>query len=125
MITEPRSSLIETKSGRKESSFPAEMPLIKSVGARVSNSESSFALDLALRRTQHVTNTRDFYFLHVLISPDWLNRFRFLLTTRTYLGGELSCQGNSLFLLMNPWKFSRGNFTLGKSVKHKKILPRG
>ena len=63
MITEPRSSLIETKSGRKESSFPAEMPLIKSVGARVSNSESGFALDLVLRRTQHVTNTRDFYFL--------------------------------------------------------------
>ena len=28
----PRSSLTETKSSRKESSFPAEMPLIKSVG---------------------------------------------------------------------------------------------
>ena len=33
MITDPRSSLTETKSSRKESSFPAEMPLIKSVGA--------------------------------------------------------------------------------------------
>ena len=30
---DPRSSLTETKSRRKESSFPAEMPLIKSVGA--------------------------------------------------------------------------------------------
>ena len=29
----PRSSLTETKSSRKESSFPAEMPLTKSVGA--------------------------------------------------------------------------------------------
>ena len=33
MITDPRSSLTETKSSRKESSFPTEMPLIKSVGA--------------------------------------------------------------------------------------------
>ena len=33
MITDPRSSFTETKSSRKESSFPAEMPLIKSVGA--------------------------------------------------------------------------------------------
>ena len=33
MITDPRSSLAETISSRKESSFPAEMPLIKSVGA--------------------------------------------------------------------------------------------
>ena len=30
---DPRSSLTETKSSRKKSSFPAEMPLIKSVGA--------------------------------------------------------------------------------------------
>ena len=29
MITDPRSSLTETKSSRKESSFSAEMPLIK------------------------------------------------------------------------------------------------
>ena len=33
MIRDPRSSLTETKSSRKESSFPPEMPLIKSVGA--------------------------------------------------------------------------------------------
>ena len=33
MITDPRSSLTETKSSRKESSFPAKMPLIRSVGA--------------------------------------------------------------------------------------------
>ena len=33
MIKDPRSSLTETKSSRKESSFPAEMPLLKSVGA--------------------------------------------------------------------------------------------
>ena len=32
MITDPRSSLAETKSSRKESIFPAEMTLIKSVG---------------------------------------------------------------------------------------------
>ena len=31
MITIPRLSLTETKSSRKESSFPAKMPLIKSV----------------------------------------------------------------------------------------------
>ena len=31
MIADPLSSLTETKSSRKESSFPAEMPLIKSV----------------------------------------------------------------------------------------------
>ena len=30
---DPRSSLTETKSSRKESSFPVEMPLIKSLGA--------------------------------------------------------------------------------------------
>ena len=33
MITDPRSLLTETKSSRKESSFPAEVPLIKSLGA--------------------------------------------------------------------------------------------
>ena len=33
LIRDPRSSLTETKSSRKESNFPAEMPLIKSVGA--------------------------------------------------------------------------------------------
>ena len=33
LLVDPRSSLTETKSSRKESSFPAEMPLIKSVGA--------------------------------------------------------------------------------------------
>ena len=33
MIMDPRSSLKETKSSRKESSFLAELPLIKSVGA--------------------------------------------------------------------------------------------
>ena len=33
MIKDPRSSLTETKSSRKESSFPAKMPLLKSVGA--------------------------------------------------------------------------------------------
>ena len=26
---------------------------------------------------------------------------------------------------MYPWKFPRGNFTLGKSVTHKKLLPVG
>ena len=35
---DPRSSLTETKSSRKKSSFPAEMPLIKSVG--VANGQS-------------------------------------------------------------------------------------
>ena len=30
---DPRSSLTEMKSSQKESSFPAELPLIKSVGA--------------------------------------------------------------------------------------------
>ena len=38
MITDPRSSLTETKSSRKESSLPAEMPLLKSVGAAYSQS---------------------------------------------------------------------------------------
>ena len=33
MITDPRSSLTEELTSRKESSFPGEMPLIKSVGA--------------------------------------------------------------------------------------------
>ena len=33
MIRDPRSSLTETKSSRKDSNFPAEMPLIKSLGA--------------------------------------------------------------------------------------------
>ena len=33
MITDTRSSLAETKSSRKESSFPAEMPLIKLIEA--------------------------------------------------------------------------------------------
>ena len=33
MITDPRSSLTETKSNRKESTFSAKMPVIKSVGA--------------------------------------------------------------------------------------------
>ena len=33
MITDPCSSLVGMKSRRKESIFPAEMPLIKSVGA--------------------------------------------------------------------------------------------
>ena len=33
MIADPRSSLTETKSSGKESSFPAGMPLIKSVAA--------------------------------------------------------------------------------------------
>ena len=33
MITVPRSTLTQTKSSRKESSFPAKMPLTKSVGA--------------------------------------------------------------------------------------------
>ena len=33
MITNPLSSLTETKSSRKVSSFPAEMPLIKLIGA--------------------------------------------------------------------------------------------
>ena len=33
LLVHPRSSLTETKSSRKKSSFPAEMPLIKSVGA--------------------------------------------------------------------------------------------
>ena len=32
LITDPRSSLRETKSSRKESSFAAEMPLIKLIG---------------------------------------------------------------------------------------------
>ena len=38
MITDPRSSLTETKSSRKESSFPAEMPLTKLTG--VANRQS-------------------------------------------------------------------------------------
>ena len=33
MITDPRSSLTKTKSGQKESRFPAEMPLIKLIEA--------------------------------------------------------------------------------------------
>ena len=33
MIAGPRLSLTETKSSRKESIFPAEMPLIKLIGA--------------------------------------------------------------------------------------------
>ena len=33
MITDPHSSLTGMKSSQKESSSPAEMPLIKSVGA--------------------------------------------------------------------------------------------
>ena len=33
MITDPRSSLTEELTSRKESSFPGEMSLIKSVGA--------------------------------------------------------------------------------------------
>ena len=33
MTTDPRSSFMETKSSRKESSFLEEMPLIKLVGA--------------------------------------------------------------------------------------------
>ena len=32
MIADPRSSLTETKTSRKESSFPAEKPLIKLIG---------------------------------------------------------------------------------------------
>ena len=32
-LTDPRSSLAETKSSQKESSFPTEMPLIKYIGA--------------------------------------------------------------------------------------------
>ena len=33
MITDPRSSLTKTKSSQKDSSFPAEMPLIKLIEA--------------------------------------------------------------------------------------------
>ena len=43
MIADPRSSLAETKSSRKESSFPAEIPLIKLIEAanRQSPADSS------------------------------------------------------------------------------------
>ena len=38
---DPRSSLKKTKSSRKESSFPAELPLIKSVGAAIRQSPAT------------------------------------------------------------------------------------
>ena len=51
MITDPRSSLTETKLSRKESSRPAEMPLTKSVGA-------------VNRKSQVAPNTRKFVALY-------------------------------------------------------------
>ena len=42
MITGPRLSLTETKSSRKESIFPAEMPLIKLIGAAILQSPPTF-----------------------------------------------------------------------------------
>ena len=51
MITDPRSSLTETKSSRKESSFPAEIPLTKSVWA-------------VNRKSQVAPNTRKFVALY-------------------------------------------------------------
>ena len=51
MITVPRSTLTETKSSRKESSFPAEMSLTKSVGA-------------VNRKSQVAPNTRKYVALY-------------------------------------------------------------
>ena len=51
MVTDPRSSLKETKLSRKESSRPAEMPLTKSVGA-------------VNRKSQVAPNTRKYVALY-------------------------------------------------------------
>ena len=55
-------------------------------------------------------------------SCDWLSRFGVLLTIRLNL--ELSW-AIPLFFFAYPWKFPGGNFTLGRSVTHKKMLPQG
>ena len=66
---------------------------------------------------------RKMLFHSLLEVPGNPNR-KFWLNGKRPLPRELSW-AILLFFFTYPWKFPRGNFTLGKSVTHKKLLPRG
>ena len=72
----PRSSLTETKSSRKESSFPAEMPVKESVG--VANRQSPpiprkfVALYHRNTKTRVRSDERDYCRMSLITAPDML-----------------------------------------------------
>ena len=72
MITHPRSSLRETKSSLKKSSFPSEMPVMKSVG--VANRQSPTAYKASSTRIFSSLSFFLSFFLRFSLSFDDYNR---------------------------------------------------
>ena len=84
--------------------------------------ESSFAWDLAPRRTQCVNNTRFLLFVHFTLSVfrDWLAEPLWVLTFGIFMGNSFV-----LSWVIHGNSSSQFRLTLRKSVTHRKLLSRG
>ena len=106
MITDPRSSLTEMKSSRTESSFPAEMPLIKlTEAANLQSPVIAFVHGLiSTTTTSHVHHT----FLY--ISFPFLHDYDVIMSNISFYGGRK--QATTKFISLSELEFGPLKFSL-------------